>query len=841
MKSSCKTIFTLLFIYIILAWGTKAYASTIIKQRIEGEDRYNTAIAISKSGWERSESIVLATGEDFPDALCAAPLANELNAPILIAEKLQLNNGLEEELYRLGVKHAYIIGGQGVISKDVEARLKEIDIKCTRLYGQDRYETSLSVASYLTVISSKKVEEIMAVTGEDFPDALSIAPIAARMGIPIILSPRSELLEITKKYINENGIKKAYVIGGIGAIGENVKRQLPDPERIYGNDRYETNIAIQDRFITNNLNFTTMYIATGQNFPDALAGSALAAKASSPIILADYGLVSVPKSFISKRLEFIKKLWVLGGEGALPSSVLNCLYPEIVSIDTINISLNKGEKFTLPQKVAAKMSDGTTSEVSVAWNPSSHDNGSQGVFDFLGTVADYDKKAELVLTVGVKPVRINTIKGIDDVFTMVSNKTLKLMPKALDDTENEIKNADFFYSSNKESIVRVDNSGLITAVSEGATIVNIKAKNSINEVNVSVIIIVNSKLDVTEIAKESGAVVYIEVYDGNHGLITMGSGFILSPEGIVVTNYHVIDEGYYATVTLENGTKYEAEGVLGYSVDKDLAVLKLKNAVSLKAVKPGNLQNLKIGSEVVAIGSPMGYKNTVSTGIISGFRDSEIRAGKDIQISAPISLGSSGGALFNMYGEAIGVTYAGTEGVGNINFAIPIDEVLPMMSSSSVKTLEYVCNQVHPKMSYEEFAKHIKENYSNTSINGKAIKIDNVSVSGGNESPEYIYVFLTVYRESHVSYLKSLVDDYDVARENIEQWMMAVGEETARQYPEKLVSGGIWYVDEYSIYPEAYPPLDITYDSNTMIWKVSHQELFFTNNTDDGEFTIMWR
>ena len=114
----------------------------------------------------------------------------------------------------------------------------------------------------------------------------------------------------------------------------------------------------------------------------------------------------------------------------------------------------------------------------------------------------------------------------------------------------------------------------------------------------------------------------------------------------------------------------------------------MKNANKLPILQVGDSETVKLGDPIVTIGSPLGLENTISTGIISGLNRDSItgRTGKDIQISASITNGSSGGALLNMKGQVIGITYAG-EGSGDLNFAIPINDVKPLTSASKLTTL----------------------------------------------------------------------------------------------------------------------------------------------------------
>lgn len=310
---SLSIVLSLPFLFI-----TNSYAA-VTTARLAGNDRYSTALEISKEGWQTAENAVIATGEDFPDALCAAPLARQFDAPILLTGKAALNAGTDAELTRLNVKNVYIIGGEGVISKDIQKQIEAKGIICIRIAGKDRYATSVEVAKYF-----KEFNEIAVATGRDFPDALSIAPIAAKKNIPIILTDKSNLPSNVKAFLADRTISKAYVIGGTGVISDTVKNQVPNSERICGSNRFETNTSIL-RYFENELNYSNAYLATGTNFPDALAGSALAAKTGSSIILTNKIPAQTTKDFISSKLSSISKLNVLGGNGVVTLGTVNAL------------------------------------------------------------------------------------------------------------------------------------------------------------------------------------------------------------------------------------------------------------------------------------------------------------------------------------------------------------------------------------------------------------------------------------------------------------------------------------------------------------------------------------
>ena len=170
-----------------------------------------------------------------------------------------------------------------------------------------------------------------------------------------------------------------------------------------------------------------------------------------------------------------------------------------------------------------------------------------------------------------------------------------------------------------------------------------------------------------------------------------GSGFILTEDGYVITNYHVVEKATEIDVVMHDGTEYAAE-LVGKDSSNDLAVLKIE-ATGLSAVTLGSSKDLVIGDMVVAIGNPLGkLASTQTVGYVSGI-DREVSTNKSIttismiQTDAAINPGNSGGPLFNMNGEVIGITtakYSGTTGSGasieGIGFAIPIDDVEPLIA-----------------------------------------------------------------------------------------------------------------------------------------------------------------
>ncbi len=304
--------------------GFKASATVHVKgnvvgERIFGSNRYLTSYEASKKGWQNSDYAVIASGVDYPDALCAGPLAKKYNAPILLSEQKSLTEGLKNELQRLKVKQVFIVGGEGALSKNTENQIKALGINIKRIGGANRYETSILIAK--EVGNSGKM---VFATGLDYPDALSIAPIAANLSMPIVLVGKNNVDRVVKEYVDSQNIQQSYVVGAEGVISKQVASSLPAVKRLGGNNRYDTNKAIINEF-KSTINFSNVYVATGMDYPDALSGSALAAKGGNPIILT-HPREATARGIIESNLWSINKAYVFGSSALIPNDILDISY-----------------------------------------------------------------------------------------------------------------------------------------------------------------------------------------------------------------------------------------------------------------------------------------------------------------------------------------------------------------------------------------------------------------------------------------------------------------------------------------------------------------------------------
>ena len=240
-----------------------------------------------------------------------------------------------------------------------------------------------------------------------------------------------------------------------------------------------------------------------------------------------------------------------------------------------------------------------------------------------------------------------------------------------------------------------------------------------------------SRKDIPAIAKAAnGSIVSIVMSDEDGKPIAQGSGFLVSTDGVIVTNYHVISEGSSAIVKFPDGAFYVVDGVLAFDKARDVAVIKA-HGENFRTLPLGNSDRVQVGEEIVAIGNPLSLESTVSNGIVSGIRTAEEEGGTFLQVTAPISPGSSGGPLFNMAGEVVGITTMYLKGGENLNFAIPINDAKRLLASnpSKLRALPNEPESVEAQM--PEAAKALNwisghmltRTYSGSIVDGEAIQV----------------------------------------------------------------------------------------------------------------------
>lgn len=287
MKRILK-VFALVLCFFLVAQPALAAVSHIT--RLYGTDRYKTAKVIAEqynSGLVNS--VVLAPGTNFANALPASVLAHKHDAPLLL---LGPTAGNTQEAFDYIVSHLtkigtiYLVGDTNLIDTQFEVKLNQLGYKnIVTIKGNDKYHTDYLIAQELGV---RPGTPVVLSSGENFPDALAISSFAAAYSWPILLAEKDRMTGDIEQFITGQQPNKIYITGGSAVISseleEAVKKLAPGAkiQRFNGSDRYATAIQIANEFAPGPLH---IYVSSGLNFPDALAGSVLAAKNYGPILL----------------------------------------------------------------------------------------------------------------------------------------------------------------------------------------------------------------------------------------------------------------------------------------------------------------------------------------------------------------------------------------------------------------------------------------------------------------------------------------------------------------------------------------------------------------------------
>ena len=301
------------------AMFSNAYASEIKlnEDKIVGKNRYETAIEVSKKGWPNgATNAVLVNDTSIVDALSATPFAKAKDAPILLTKKDTLNEETKQQLKTLGVKNVYIIGGEGVVSKEVEEQLKSENINTDRIQGLNREATSIEIAKRLDEINP--VKEVSVVNGyKGLADAVSIASISANENMPIILSGMDKISTEATEFIDNNKINKSYIVGGDSVVSSDLEKKLPNATRISGKNRKETNANVISTFFTakeiDNLYIAKDGMQNENQLIDALSVGSLAAKTNSPVMIAGNDLDKSQIDLVNSKS--FKTITQVGGNG----------------------------------------------------------------------------------------------------------------------------------------------------------------------------------------------------------------------------------------------------------------------------------------------------------------------------------------------------------------------------------------------------------------------------------------------------------------------------------------------------------------------------------------------
>lgn len=296
---------------------------------VEGPNRYATAAAASQLAFPSgAPAVVVATGANWPDALGGAALAGAVGGPILLTDPKTLPSTIRDEILRLGATHAYVLGSEAAVSKTVYDAIGAIPgVIVERVAGANRYATANAIAVKTTDLLNGSYDGTMFVaTGLNFPDALAASPLSAANGWPLYLTAPTGLSDETLATMQRGS--KVIILGSTAAVPKVVEDQLQAAfpgavERVSGGDRYGTGIAIANYGVSNaGLNWRLPALATGTNFPDALAGGVLQGLDGSVLLLTN-GIVLTPAvgDTLGAHSADIREVRYLGSTSAVSAAV----------------------------------------------------------------------------------------------------------------------------------------------------------------------------------------------------------------------------------------------------------------------------------------------------------------------------------------------------------------------------------------------------------------------------------------------------------------------------------------------------------------------------------------
>lgn len=304
-----------------IAVGSQIPPSPTI-ERIYGSDRYATGAAITHATFGGDTfAAFIATGTNYPDALVAGPAAFLRGGPVLLVTKDSIPASVKAELARTTPSTIFILGGTATISSAVQAQLGAYSYNpVQRLDGTDRYDTGSKVVSR---VFGGYTGPVFIATGANFPDALSGGPAAAQFTAPILLSGRDGLPFKSLELLGTTTPTKFFLLGGPSVLSSMLVTQLAKNfpgvpvERWSGSDRYATSAAISAHAFP--AGATTVFLAIGTNYPDALSGGPAAADAPGPILLTQSTCMPAPIYAELQRLN-PTRIVLLGGPTVLADS-----------------------------------------------------------------------------------------------------------------------------------------------------------------------------------------------------------------------------------------------------------------------------------------------------------------------------------------------------------------------------------------------------------------------------------------------------------------------------------------------------------------------------------------
>lgn len=306
----------LIFSLCLIPTVTKADGRNLNIERISSNNRYNTSIEVSRRTFSSSEYVIVASGEDFPDALVGGTLASQIDAPILLASKNSISQDVLDEIIRLSTKKVFLLGGTGTISGGVGDKIKSIGVKVERVYGSNRVDTAKKIEKIRYDFASYIIpgDYYAVVSGTGFADALAAAPFVGQMDPVTYLYP----------YMGNTSSGKTYYMafGGTNSVPKGYAERI----RYSGSNRYSTAVKIAQAYDTQlKKTIDTIVIVDGNNYPDALSSSPVASMNNGAILLTDPKVLPKETENFIRQNNNIENIIIVGGENSVSKAVENQL------------------------------------------------------------------------------------------------------------------------------------------------------------------------------------------------------------------------------------------------------------------------------------------------------------------------------------------------------------------------------------------------------------------------------------------------------------------------------------------------------------------------------------
>ena len=328
-------------------WDANGPVDPTPTSRDAGTSRVTTAIELSRQAFVTAETVVLAPGDDYAEALVAAPLASALDAPLLLTwadPDDAVPAEVVAEIGRLGASRAILIGAPDRLPEGVERELVDeaglAAENIERITAADRYGLSTGIARRLEELGSDVSRPLLAlgehdVPGRGWPDALGASAVAAAQKVPVLLTRPDSLPSAVRDWLTDSVVEEVRIVGGPAAIGEHVEEEIRselqrDTRRIAGSNRYETSLALLGEVIEADsaIDDMVVHVATGRNFPDALAAGPSVAARNAFLLLVDgvdaEGSPSIV-AWMDERRDGLAAIHAVGGPRAVADAVLDRL------------------------------------------------------------------------------------------------------------------------------------------------------------------------------------------------------------------------------------------------------------------------------------------------------------------------------------------------------------------------------------------------------------------------------------------------------------------------------------------------------------------------------------